>query len=162
MIATWMFGLATVVLTLALYVQLRSVKPPVNRAQLTFSEAGFRDVVRRWSPEQLARVQRHFALDYAYLVAYGGLGLSLAMALQQRGALPSAFAADVWPWLLPLAAVCDALENLLHQRFLREAPGSSPASLFVLSGCAASAKWLLLAAYLVLLAVWFLARGSAS
>jgi hypothetical protein len=161
MIAAWIFGLASIALMLALANHLRTVKPRVNKAQVTFTESGFRHIVRQWSPDQLAKVRSHFLLDYAFLVAYGGFGLSLAMALQHHVALPGPFATLIWPWVLPLAAFCDALENVLHQRFLRETPDTSPEWLFVLSGCAASAKWVLLVVYLVILGMWVMTPRSA-
>lgn len=160
MIAAWTFGFASIALMLALAVHLRTVKPRIHKAQVTFSESGFRDIVRQWSPDQLAKVRSHFPLDYAFLVAYGGFGLSLATALLHRAALPGPFVTLIWPWVLPLVALCDALENVLHQRFLRGTPGTSPEGLFVLSGCAASAKWVLLVVYLVILGMWVMTPRS--
>ena len=158
MIAACIFGVLTVSLLAALSFHLRDVNPKILRAQITFTESAFRAVVQRWSADQLTKVRTSFALDYALLIAYGGLGFSLATALLQRSALPGPFVAAAWPWVLPAAAVCDALENALHQHFLRSAPSASPAALFALSGCAASIKWMLALVYFLLFGIWAIAK----
>lgn len=154
MILLLIFGAAALGLMIALGVLLRGLSPPIIKAQLSFSEKAFYDVVERWSPSQRATVQRHFALDYAFLVAYGGSGWFLARELVQCHGLTLELVARGWPWLLPVAAVCDAIENMLHQRFLRQPRGAVMPSLFRVSGCAAALKWTLVLLYGLVFLAW--------
>lgn len=134
-------AIAATALFIAMQRRLGKLQPNIVWVQLTFSEARFRAVIERWGPEGRERFRSHFPLDYCFLLCYGWLGFLLGQALR------SAAIGQALCWVLPLAAACDALENLLHQRFLAAAPGSLPRQAFVLAGLASSAKWLLILAY---------------
>lgn len=123
-------------LFIAMQRRLGKLQPNIVWVQLTFSEARFRALIERWGPEGRERFRSHFPLDYCFLLCYGCLGFLLGQPQ---------------PWILPLAAACDALENLLHQCFLSAAPGSLPRQAFLLAGLAASGKWLLILSFVGLL-----------
>jgi len=123
---------------LGLSVYLRPLKPGIVRAQLTYSEASFREVLARWSPEALRRFRAHFVADYAFILVYAAAGWAWWQATPPTHPL-----GQLLPWLLPGAALCDVSENLLHQQFLRSAPGSLPSVVFAAAGLAASFKFAL-------------------
>lgn len=152
---TWGLGVVATALFIALGCRLRGLSPPIFRAQLTFSESDFWEVVGAWQrSKQLSKVQEHFSLDYLFLLSYGCFGHALASELL-RGSNP--FGAPltlVWPWLLPVAAAFDGLENVLHQYFLRSGRGKPCRVLYLIAGTSASAKWLVISAYFATLSCW--------
>ena len=153
----WIFGAISLALAVGLGIHTRSLKPRVFRAQLTFSEAAFRRVLAQWTPEGRELFAAHFRADYLFLVAYAGFGFFLARHFAPGpGVLPSWLMLAL-PWLLPLAAAFDAIENILHQRFLSVLPGTLPEIWFAISGAAASAKWLLSIIFIVGVALSLLA-----
>jgi hypothetical protein len=156
----WIFGAISLALALGLGIYTRSLKPSVFRAQLTYNEESFRRVLAQWTPEGREVFAAHFRADYLFLVAYAGFGYFLARHLAPGpGVLPS-WLMLVFPWLLPVAAAFDATENILHQRFLSALPGALPAFWFVVSGVAASAKWLLVVIFIVVVAASYLATSA--
>lgn len=132
------FGTAAVALFITITCRLWRLRPGLLGAQFTFTERHFRSVVDQWGPEGLARFRSHFVLDYCFLACYGLFGLALGFALQ-----------SAVPWILPAAAVFDAIENLLHQRFATAAPNSLPKIAFLAAGVSSSMKWALIAAFLL-------------
>ena len=132
------FGTAAVALFFAMNRRVGSLSPGLLRAQFTFTERQFRSVIDQWGPEGLAQFRSHFVLDYWFLACYWLFGVALGFAQQ-----------SAVPWLLPAAAVFDAIENLLHQRFATAAPNSLPKIAFLAAGVSSSMKWALSAAFLI-------------
>ena len=84
------------------------------------------------------------------LVAYGAFGSLVARhasAVQARGA-PFR---RVVEWTLPIAAVFDALENVLHW-WLTEVPRFGVPVVYAISACSSLLKWLIIVGFAVLLA----------
>ena len=141
---------------LLLYAAMGIVLMPLGlralRLQVTYSAAQFDRIYEGWSTLQRRRYSLHFLFDYPFLVSYGLLGYVWAI---ER--LPDAFQHTLLevliPLLLPVAAGCDAIENLSHQRLVRESPQQRALddSVARLSGIAATAKWVLIAVFLALL-----------
>lgn len=144
-----MVGAAAAALFVAMGVYLRPLRPNIVRIQLTFSESAFRAVHETWSGEARRRFAAHFRVDDLFLVLYGLFGWLLAA--EHAAGHPSVSGAGALAWLLPAAALCDAIENRLHRRFIATAPGALAAQWFPLAGAAASAKWLAILAFIALL-----------
>lgn len=137
----WYFSVPAGALFLANLWYLRKLRPNIVRAQLTFSKARFRDVVSRWSADDVRRFRAHFAADYLFIALSAAAGWLYGQSLAGSGASPLAVTLAVWS--LPAAGLADLGENLLHQRFLRSPPGSLSAWLFPLAGLLAAAKVIL-------------------
>jgi hypothetical protein len=142
----WASGLLSILLMAGMAAYLRDLEPSLLAAQFTFSRVSFEAVLSRWSPDQVARFAQHFKVDYLFLLVYGFFGWRFGRQrlFSHRSASKGR---SVLPWLLPIAAAFDCLENMLHQSFLSQPQGDSQ---YVLAGMAASAKWALTLAFLAL------------
>jgi hypothetical protein len=134
----WACALLTVSLLLGLALYLAPLEPNVLALQLTFTPRAFGQIVHTWTPEALGRYRAHFPADFALLLSYAGLGFSLATRLAFASGPPSPAR-----WLLPLAAGCDALENLLHL-WLTEVPRLEIFWPYPLAGALSTLKWFLI------------------
>lgn len=146
--ATWGLGLLALLLFAALALFLAPLQPSVLALQFAFTPRAFGEVVHSWTPAMRERFVLHLPLDMVLLVAYGAFGYLLA---RRQRAMAAA------RWLLPLAALADAVENGLHA-WLVAAPRLGIVWPYGLAATAASLKWLLLLAF-VLCAVRVFARG---
>ena len=93
----------------------------------------------------------HLVIDDVLLLCYGAFGYLLV----QRSAWFGSFSPSTQrrvAALMPLAAVCDAVENLLHGYLTGEGIAAAPA-VYGAAGVAASAKWLCLLLFVLLCAV---------
>ncbi|AOW12749.1 hypothetical protein LPB72_17240 [Hydrogenophaga crassostreae] len=133
-------------LFVAMRCRLGLLKPGIVLLQFTFTEGAFRRVLERWGQDGVRRFSSHFPLDYGFLTAYAVFGASLGTWVSGN-AVPGMASAALLPWLLPGAAVFDAVENQFHQRHVDAVPGSLPRACFLAAGLAASAKWLLILAF---------------
>ena len=152
-------GTASIALFIALQRHLGKLKPSLFWAQVTFTERQFRAVVEQWGPEGFARFRTHFALDYLFLASYGTFGFTLGLWLQSQSTAAPVYEA-IAMWALPVAAVFDAIENMLHQRFAIAAPYSLPKIAFFAAGASSTTKWVLSLAF-PLLAAWVALRNAA-
>ena len=138
-------GLLTLALFVALYLFLRPLRPGVLALQFAATPRAFGAVVHAWGPEGLARYRAHLPWDFVLLGAYAAFGWLVA----RRTALFDTLATR-WRALaaaaLPLAALFDAAENLLHA-WLTAAPRFGLAWLYALSATTAAAKWLFVLAF---------------
>jgi len=146
--AHWIVGILTAAVYVGIGIYLRRIGLGILAIQFTFSEAAFHRVLSRWAPGELQRYRAHFVADYVFIALYAAFGWLLAQALLPAEKTASAFVAA----LLPLAALCDICENLLHQRFLRSPPCKVPGYWHRLAGLASCAKWMLIAAFTYLMA----------
>lgn len=117
----------------------------ILRFQTTFSPAAFWRIVDAWGAEGVARYLAHFPYDTLHAPIYGLLGVVIATRTPLFG--PEGH----WPrWLagaaLPLAALCDLVENYGHETLLRTGPAADP-GLVPLAASFASAKWLIVALF---------------
>lgn len=152
--ANWTLGIVTLALFVGLGVYLAPLNPDIVTLQFTFSPVTFQAVLDAWGPEGVARYRAHLPVDGVLLLCYGALGYGLSTAT----ALFTPFSPAARRFLaavLPLAACCDSVENLLHWT-LTAANGPGPAGLYAVAGISSTLKWLgiilfLLAALVALL-----------
>ena len=134
-------AVACVLLFGGLGVYLAPLQPSVVALQLTFTPEAFAQVLHTWGPEGVQRFRQHLPVDGLLLLSYGAAGY-LAVA-RTRFFEPLAQHMPLW-WvalLLPLAAVCDAGENLLHWR-LTGSDAPAVAAWYLAAGLCAAFKWL--------------------
>lgn len=143
MALVWLLGAAAAVWLLALSVWLAPLSPGLVSLQLTFSADAFQRVLLSWSADDLARVRWHFVADTVLLALYACFGFlwarrsPAAQVLRRRWRLAAMLA-------LPLAALADLTENLLHQHLLDLPAGATAAAVvYLAAGLAASLKWAL-------------------
>lgn len=154
----WLTGLASMALLGGLAWYLSPLQPGVVALQLAFTPQAFGRIVHAWPPEHLQRYLAHLPVDGLLLVCYGAFGflLSTRTALFVRSSLR----VQRWArWLLPLAALFDAAENLMHA-WLASAPRFGVPWAYAASATVSSLKWLLLLAFAALV-IQALARGAA-
>ena len=150
MIAVWACGLAALALFAGLAWYLAPLQPNILVLQFAFTPLSFARVVHSWPDEHLQRYLAHLRIDYLLLASYAAFGYLLA----KRGAL---FAAQptlvrrAARWLLPLAALFDAVENALHG-WLAAAPRFGVGWMYAVSATSSTLKWLLLLAFAALVA----------
>lgn len=149
MTALRLAAVATVLLAAGLAFWLAPLSPNVLVLQFAFTPPSFGAVIHVWPAEHLARYRAHLPVDGLLLLAYGSWGYLLATRSAAFAALPARLAAAA-RYLLPLAAACDAAENLLHA-WLTAAPRFGMPLPYALAGSSAALKWLLLFAFGILL-----------
>lgn len=115
------------------------LEPSILALQLAFTPETFARVVTAWGPEGLARYRAHFLFDFVHPLIYAGFGWIWVRH--------TALFAWTWPstryalgLALPVAGLCDVVENLLHWRLLDLFPDVTPTAVF-LSACLSSLKW---------------------
>ncbi len=137
------------------------LEPNIVVLQTRFTAEAFWSVLQAWGPEGLARYRAHLPYDWLHPFLYGVMGWLWVRRTPLFTRWP-ARRSRALSWSLPLAAVCDLLENALHVALLARPPGGS--ALFVaLAGTASSLKWFLAVAFVVALAAagttWLWRRG---
>jgi len=138
-------GMLALVLFVGLAIYLQPLDPDVLALQMASSPRRFAEIIHAWSPEHLARYRAHLPVDGLLLLSYGAFGYLLAT----RTALfagRGVFVRGVARCLLPLAAVFDATEDLLHA-WLTEMPRFGPTWPYAVSAQASTWKWVLLIGY---------------
>ncbi len=133
-------GLA-LLLFAGLAILLAPLEPSVLQLQFAFAPRAFGQIVHTWQSEGLARYRAHFPADFALLLSYATFGYLFATRTR-LAALGGAWAR----WLLPAAALADALENVLHL-WLTAAPRLAIFWPYPLAAAAASCKWLALVGF---------------
>ena len=153
--ATVALGLATLTLAVALALYLRALQPGVLALQFAATPRAFAAVVHAWGDAGLARYRAHLPWDFVLLGSYAAFGWQLARhgTLFTTRSLRTLGAAA-----LPLAALFDAAENLLHL-WLTAAPRFGLAWLYALSAALAAAKWLCVLAFAALVCAALLRRA---
>lgn len=141
----WFFGLSAAALFAGIAIYLLPLEPSVASLQFTFSESAFMAVLHSWQADGIARFRAHFVADYAMLVCYGAFGYTFARRTLLFGS-SSHGRKRLLSWLLPLAALMDAIENALHL-YLISAASHATVALFPAAGVVATLKWLLLGAF---------------
>lgn len=139
--ATTYFSAASILLFAAMGVYTYPLSPSIPELQLTFTEEAFYKILNQWDASELAIFKGHFFIDFVFLLHYGVLGYLLTtrthLFQHVKPSIKSAFA-----WMLPAAAVLDAVENLLHLYLVAAIGTTSP--LYTVSGVVAALKWLLI------------------
>lgn len=141
----WLTGIVTTLLTGGIAWYLAPLTPGALALQFAFTPRAFGELIHFWSADELQRYRLHLPADCLLLLGYGAFGYLLA----SRTLLFRVFGAfgQRWGiWALPLAAAFDAVENALHW-WLTEIPRFGITWPYVFAACSASAKWSLLLAY---------------
>ena len=151
--AVWALGLASVALFMGLGWYLQPLQPNIVALQFTFSPDAFQSVLDAWGPQGVQLFRLHLVIDDVLLLCYGAFGYLLV----QRSAWFGGFAPANqrrMAALMPLAALCDAEENL--HGYLTGEGVAAAAAVYGAAGIAASAKWfcLLLFALLSAMVAW--------
>jgi hypothetical protein len=149
--AVWRSGLLALALFIGLAWYLSPLKPGVVALQFAFTPRAFGEIIHQWSPDDLQRYRRHLPVDFILLAAYGCFGYLMARrATFFRSGAPVLY--RVGSWLLPLAAIFDALENALHA-WLTEVPRFGVPAVYAASASFSALKWALIIGFGLLLAV---------
>lgn len=140
--AIWISGVTALLLFAGLAWYLAPLNPGAVVLQFAFTPRAFGEIVHFWSPADLARYRRHLPIDFALLIAYGVFGYLVAVRAHVFSARAPLFR-RVLRWMLPVAAMFDALENTLHW-WLTEIPRFGVHPVYVLATSASVLKWLLI------------------
>ena len=152
--ALWLNAALVVILAVAVAWMVAPLSPGVVVLQFAWTPRGFGEIVHVWPPEDLVRYRAHLPVDCALLFAYGVFGYLLATQTGLFAPLPVPLR-RLAPFVLPLAAVFDAVENALHA-WLTEIPRFDVPLVYLASATSSALKWALLFVFGVL-ALWALA-----
>jgi hypothetical protein len=140
-------GIVTGLLFVSMVTQSASLEPSIPTIQFSFSEASFKSIIAQWQSAGVARFKTHFAFDFPFLLSYGAFGYALAAHTTLPQALPPIVRLP-FTSALPVAAVMDASENLLHLYFVHAATVMFT-ELYFVAGVVATCKWLLITTFLI-------------
>lgn len=146
----WLSGAVALILLGGLGWYLAPLEPGILVLQLAFTPRAFGEIIHFWSVDDLARYRAHLPFDFGLIVAYSVFGYSLASETTVFAGL-SRFWSSFARWCLPLAGVFDVVENLLHG-WLTEIPRFDVPLAYAVSASCSLTKWLLLAAFALLVA----------
>lgn len=152
--ALWISAVALVVLEAVVLWLLAPLQPGALVLQFAWTPRGFGEIVHLWSPADLARYRAHLPVDSLLLLAYGSFGWLLARRTRLFDDLPRLPRA-IAPFMLPLAAVADAVENGLHW-WLSAVPRFGLAPVYLTSTLCSALKWLLVLLFAAIV-LWALA-----
>lgn len=154
--AVWASGLIALGLFAGLAWYLAPLEPGVVALQLAFTPTAFTEIISLWSAEDLLRYRRHLLVDFLLLAAYGWFGYGLAT---RTGVFASSSESlrPLATWLLPLAALFDAAENVLHGWLTGEPRLGAPLA-YAASAGFSSLKWALILGFCLLLACVLIKR----
>jgi hypothetical protein len=146
----WTTGLIALALFAGLGWYLAPLEPGVVALQFASTPAAFAEVLSHWSAEDLLRYRRHLPVDFLLLVDYGLFGYSLVTRTRVLGASRGSLH-RLAAWLLPLAALCDATENVLHL-WLTAETRSGASSIYAASAGFSGLKWGVIVGFSALIA----------
>ena len=113
-----------------------ALRPIATSVQFVFSADAFHQIIHAWREQDLLNVFiNHFYVDYVFLLMYAVIGYQVTRTYAK--------------WLLPAAALFDALENSM-QLYLINDNTQAISLLYALSGCFSAAKWLLIVLFVVI------------
>lgn len=140
--AVWLSGLASVLLFAGIAGYLAPLQPNIIVLQFAHTPAAFAAVIHSWPAEHLARYRTQLVVDFGLLFSYGVFGYLCATRTQVLAGLWTRLRSAA-RWALPLAALFDATENLLHL-WLTEVPRFGHPAVYVVAASCSTAKWALL------------------
>lgn len=145
--ATTYFSIASILLFVAMGIYTHPLSPSIPELQLTFTEEGFYKILNQWDAREFAIFKGHFFIDFVFLLHYGVLGYVLTTRTRLFRHLNPALKA-AFTWMLPGAAVLDAVENVLHLSMIAVFDSISP-WLYLVAGGIATFKWLLILFFVI-------------
>ena len=136
-------AVACVLLFGGLGVYLAPLQPSVVALQLTFTPEAFAQVLQAWGPEGVQRFRNHLAVDGLLLLSYGATGYWAVARTRFFELLANRLSLRWVALLLPVAALCDAGENLLHWELTGSDALAAPAvaAWYLAAGLCAAFKW---------------------
>ena len=152
----WLLACVAALLFVGMGVLLADLQPNVMALQFAYTPTRFQAVLDQWGSEGLRLFQLHLLPDFLMLTAYGAFGYLFARRTSWLESWPES-QRKMLGALLPVAALCDALENTCHMVLLAGQADMSATWVFAASALA-SVKWLLLLAFVVWLALAALRR----
>lgn len=144
----WFAGLLALGILLALGVYLAPLQPPLVALQLTFSREAFDAVAAQWGEQGVALFRKHLYPDFALMAAYALYGVCTVRytRLFHMRFVPPIF----WYAIMPLAALADVAENMLHLAIT--APQAQPLDWwYCAAGISASIKFGLIVLFLLVI-----------
>jgi hypothetical protein len=133
-------GSLAIAMLVGIGIYLAPLKPNILCLQFAISESQFHAVLSKWKPAGVALYENHFPADFLFIAFYATFGYCYARertsALRSRPLL-----LPMIKWALPLAAVADVAEDLLHILLLSSVLENFP-MVYLMSGISASLKWL--------------------
>jgi hypothetical protein len=142
----WLLGSAAGLLLIALAMYLLPLQPNVVALQLTYGPAAFQAVLDTWGPVGVQLFRSHLLPDGALLICYGAFGYLLTVRtrlFESQTSMRKVYLA----WLMPVAALCDAVENALHWH-LTALSKSAGHFWYTLAGLSATLKFGLVFAFM--------------
>lgn len=117
---------------------LGPLEPSIFALQLAFTPESFAAVLTRWGGAGIARYRAHFAFDLLHPFVYAAFGV----AWVRRSALFASPAGMRMPlaWALPIAGLCDLVENALHWAMIHGTLTMAPVPIAI-SATVSSVKW---------------------
>lgn len=109
----WTTGVAALLLFVGLAIYLLPLQPNIIALQFAFNADTFRAILAQWQPEGIALFRSHLPVDAVLMVAYGVFGYLLTTYTE-------VFAKYTPVWrlrisvVMPVAAIADAVEDVLH------------------------------------------------
>lgn len=136
-------AVACVLLFGGLGVYLAPLQPSVVALQLTFTPEAFAQVLQAWGPEGVQRFRNHLVVDGLLMLSYGAAGYLAVVGTHFFEPLANRLPLRWVALLLPVAAVCDAGENLLHWELTGIDALAAPAvaAWYLVAGLCAAFKW---------------------
>ena len=136
-------AVACVLLFGGLGVYLAPLQPSVVALQLTFTPEAFTQVLQAWGPEGVQRFRNHLPVDGLLLLSYGAAGYWAVVRTRFFDPVAKWLPLRWVALLLPLAALCDVGENLLHWGLTGGDALAAPAvaAWYLAAGLCAAFKW---------------------
>lgn len=136
-------AVACVLLFGGLGVYLAPLQPSVVALQLTFTPDAFAQVLQAWGPEGVQRFRNHLVVDGLLMLSYGAAGYLAVVRTHFFEPLAHRLPLRWVALLLPVAALCDAGENLLHWELTGSDALAAPAAAAwcLAAGLCAAFKW---------------------
>ncbi len=121
---------------------LAPLHPSIVFLQLAFDAQSFGGIVHAWPPAHLQRYRLHLWVDFALIASYAVFGYLLVMRAAVFDTMQRHWRLAV-ACLLPVAALFDVAENMLHL-WLTEVPRFGVRWLYPVAASCSSVKWALL------------------
>jgi hypothetical protein len=147
----WLSGIAALVIIGFTMAKVATLRPMVMALQFSYTADAFRQVLAQWQEPGIAIYRSHFTFDYAFMSCYGLFGYLLARQTTAFDGLRSRWAARA-AWAMPIAAVCDGAEDLMHFLLL-SSPDRITAATVGISATFTTVKWLHVLVFAAMLVV---------
>lgn len=148
----WTTGILSLALLLVQWFWMRRFKPSFMTVQLASSLDRLHRILDQWSPSQRSTHRRMLFLDFLALACYGSFGYLVSTAPHDAwladapGALQRAA-----PFLFPVAALADAVENVCLLSLTEGRPTRAKRLLFPFAKLATIVKLAAFIAFLMIL-----------